>query len=339
VVAALALVACGDNRAPPVDPIVDAGPDATNFPAGCDWVEQSDVTNDFTISNFTSEVTNLVLSQSATICAQVNNNHRDPVGGTIDVDGFELTLTVPAQVFVTFVGPAGTLDSVDVSIMEADDLIIDHGGFLGTHAAFQTALIPGTYQLGVVAKAAADIAAPFDYKLRVVVDTPDTRCPASTATAAYAEQSDGPQSDRNDVLDVSYAPDVRALTTVNNDDPEDTGVVTATDNVLITGTSADVDAADDFKDRDTYLVTTGAHDQLTVRIDWMGDADFDFLLLPEDSTVELASGSTVGKTAPELATFPVLPNTRYWLWVGSFDSSADLPVDYRITLCPTTQSN
>jgi hypothetical protein len=333
---ALALAACGDNQIPPIEPVVDAPPDSPNFPAGCDWAEQSDVTNDFTISNFTSEATHLVLAKSATICARIDNNHYDTLGGTVDVDGFELTLDAPAQVLVTFVGPAEALTSVEVEVLESDKTLLDRGAFLGSHAAFRTALIPGTYQLGVIAKNPADIDAAFDYKLRVVVDPPDTRCPALTATAAYVETNDGPQNNRNDVLEVRYAPDERVLTAANNDDPEDTGLTTAAEtNLRITGTSADVDPADDFRDRDTYLVTTGAHDQLTVRVDWTGDADFDFLLLPEGATTEIASSATISKTAPELATFPVLPNTRYWLWVGSFDSSVGLPIDYSITLCPT----
>lgn len=334
--AVLALVACGDDLVRGTDAGTDGAPDAAVFPPGCDYAEQFDVTNDFTISNFTSEVTSLVLAQTATICGRVDNAHFNPVAGTVDVDGFELTLAAPAQLLITFVGDASALAALEVQVLEPDKTLVDRGMYLGTHAAFQTQLIPGTYQLGVIATAAADLASGFDYKLQVVVDAPDTRCPAKVATADYAEGNDGPQHDRNDVLEVSYAPDARALTAAVDDAAEDTTLVTAAgESLRITGTSADVDVADDFRDRDTFLITTGAHDQLTVRVDWTGDADFDFLLLPENATAELASGSAVGKTAPELATFPVLPNTRYWLWVGSFDTSGGLPIDYSVTLCPT----
>jgi hypothetical protein len=269
------------------------------------------------------------------ICGQINNQHL--IDQRVDIDGYKLAVTSTAQTLVSLGFPDGApaLTRIEVKIVDEGGTLIDSGIVLGSHATFQSTLRAGNYVLIVSATNPTDIATPVDYRLRITKDTAN-RCPPVTATAAYVENKDGAQNNRNDVVDVNYTPDVRALTAANNDNPEPTGLTTAADtNVRISGVSANVDAADEFKDRDTYLIATGAHDEIAIRIDWTGDADLDFLLFPENTVAEIGRGTSVGKTAPEASTFPVLPNTNYWLWVGSYDSSAGLPVNYDISICPT----
>jgi hypothetical protein len=221
-------------------------------------------------------------------------------------------------------------------VLDRTNAVVAAGTLLGAQAVFATTLAAGRYRLAVRATNASDLAAPLDYRLRLAADAPDTRCAPPTTAAAYTEANDGAQNNRNDVVEVRYTPAERALTAAANDAPEDTAITTATASVRIAGTSADVDAPDEFKDRDSYLVTTGAHDRLTIRVDWTGDADFDFLVFPEGTVAEIASGTAVAKLAPELATFPVLANTRYWLWIASYDTTTGLPITYSATLCPET---
>lgn len=336
----LVLVGCGSDSVPPdltdAAPPIDVLPDLPTPPAGCDFGELADPTNDYTLGNGVPERTDLTLGQTTVICGRIDNGH--VIDQSVDIDTYKLAVTARTPILVSLGFPGGTppaLGSIAVEIREETTQLLESGVVLGSHATFQSTLRAGNYLVIVTASNPTDITTPIDYKLRLTTDSPD-RCARVTAAAAYTEQNDGPQSDRNDVVDVHYTPDTRALTAANNDDPEPTALTTAAGaSVRISGTSAAVDATDEFKDRDTYLIATGAHDELAVRVDWTGDADFDFLLFPENTVAEIGRGSSVGKTAPETNTFPVLPNTNYWLWVGSYDSSAGLPINYDISLCPT----
>ncbi len=314
----------------------DAPIDTPPPPPGCDYGELADLTNDFTVSNNASETTNLVLDAPVTICGSVDSGHFDAGAGVVDLDGYAVHVSARTAFRVELSGDAAALASLQVRVIDSGLEVVDAGTYRGNHVAFGSTLIAGDYQLAVVASDAADIGAAIPYKLRVIPDP--TPCAAVTAAATYTEANDGPQDDRNDVVSVQFAPDVRALTASANDNPEATGIVTAAGtDVRISGTSADVDAADDFRDRDTYLIETGAAtDELAVRVDWTGAADLDVLVFPENTTAEIASGTSIQPVGPETTFFPVLPSTRYWVWVGSFDSSTTLPVDYDITVCPST---
>jgi hypothetical protein len=331
------VAACGNDHA--VNPDATIVPDSPPLPPGCDYVELSDSTNDLTVTNGVPEPAGLAFVQSVTICGRIDHGHFDATSTNVDADSFELTFAAPAQLLVGFAGTgAETLASIDVQVLDDTRAPVDGSAFLGNHAIFASELGPGKYTFTVLARNAADIPASIDYKLRIVTDAPDTRCAKVTGPAAYTETTDGPQSNRNDVVEVRYQDEPhRALTASAQDVPEPSGIVTAAGtNVRITGISAAVDAPDEFKDRDAYLVTTGAHDQLSMRLDWAGtDTDLDFMVFPDNMTAEIASGTTVAKQGPEQATFPVLPNTRYWIWVGSYDTSAGLPLAYDVTLCPS----
>lgn len=328
------IAACGTDRAPvtsPVDSTSDTSPDTPTPPAGCDYAELDDLLNDPTLGNGVAEQTQLTLADTLLICGRVDNQHL--IEDRVDVDAFQITLADRTELRIDFAGAASVLAKLEVTVIDDSNAVVERGSFVGTHVAFHTALASGNYRLVVTATNASDLAAGFDYKLRAVANP--AACVRVTAAAAYAEAADGPQSTGNDMIEIRYATGARTLTTANNDDPEPSGLALAATDLRITGQSADVDAPDDFRDRDTYLFETGAHDELAIRIDWTGDADLDVFVFPESTVAEIGRGTTVGKTAPERAVFPVLANTRYWLWVGSYDSSG-AAVDYDVTLCPTT---
>jgi len=339
---AILLAGCGQDSVPTftTDASPDTGDDAAVDtpppPPGCDYGELADLTNDFTVSNNASEATGLVLDAPVTICGNVDSGHFDSGAGVVDLDGYVVHVSARTAFRVELSGDAAALAGLEVRVIDSGLEVVDAGAYRGTHVAFGSTLIAGDYQLAVIASDAADIATPIPYKLRVIPDP--APCAAVTTAATYTEANDGPQANRNDVVEVRFAPAQRALTAATNDSPEPTGIVTvAGTDVRISGTSADVDAADDFRDRDTYLIETGADtDELAVRVDWTGAADLDVLVFPENTTAEIASATSIQPAGPEATFFPVLPSTRYWVWVGSYDGSTGLPVDYDITMCPST---
>ena len=113
---------------------------------------------------------------------------------------------------------------------------------------------------------------------------------------------------------------------------------------LASGTSTRIDgyagpvaaAVGSYLDHDTYSILTGATTtQLSIRLDWSAaGADLDYYVMSSGDTFAFASSATASTTGPEFATFAVLPNWRYWVWIGSYSGNAA----YEATLCADTYS-
>jgi hypothetical protein len=204
---------------------------------------------------------------------------------------------------------------------------------LGDHGVFRTSLPAGSYDVVVRGQAAADLSAPINYKVRIVAESP---CAAVTATANYTEANDGASNTGNDVMTVNFAADPSFVPTAATTDlPEATGAtIDAMTPVRVSGSSASVAAgSDQYLDRDTYQVMTGAStNELAVRLGWQGAVDLDYIVF-EDTTTAATGASTDASTTPdEYATFAVKPNTSYWVWVGAAKGSTG-PAAYDLSMC------
>jgi hypothetical protein len=147
------------------------------------------------------------------------------------------------------------------------------------------------------------------------------------------------------MVDVRFTQDPamnRVLTALATDLPEPTNIVTAAGTKYrLSGSSAAVQAADEYTDRDTFLIETGADtDQLSIRLNWTGTtSDHDFMVFEENTITDIASGTLIGNTEPEFVTFAVKPATKYWVWTGTYDTLEDgttlptLPAPYDVSLC------
>lgn len=346
-VVALGLIACGDGgggSTPQPDATVippdAAPPDGPTLPPGCDFLEANDQGNDL-LDMGTAETTNLTFSQSTTVCGVINPGHFDAMNETVDSDAFALTLTAPATVLVTLAGAgAEALAGVDVLVvtegMEGLELVAS-GSLFNSHAVAGATLPAGNYMLVMIAENPADAAAAINYKIRVVTDDPATRCGKLTATANYTEANDGANNTGNDMVDVRFeTTPARALTADANDAPEPTAITTAAGTKYrITGTAANVNAGDEYMDRDTFLIRTGADtNQLAIRLNWPGTTvDFDYLLFPAGASEEIAGSTQIANMEDEFATFAVLPDTDYWLWIAPYDGSTMLPTTYDASVC------
>jgi len=355
----LVLAACGgdDNGHTHPDastttdsaPPADAAPDAYVLPAGCDFAELADATNDDFTQMGMPEATSLTFSTSLTLCGTINSGHFDDQSGAVDVDSFKITLTADADVIVDLTGTgAEALDFVAVEAFTGTDFGTGAGAgsFLGDHAVFSRHFAAGDYELSMLAGAMAATTTDVAYKIHINMDAPTTRCPTKTGTADYAEASDGAGNTDNDVVTVDYD-NSDALTAAATDAPEATALTVAGGTAyLITGTSANNAKVGSYFDVDTYEITTGATtNQLAIRLNWPGTtADFDYYLFEKDSATSVTSGSKIGKMEDEFVTFSVLPNTSYWLWVGAYAGTAQdttggstgLPIDYSATVCAET---
>lgn len=330
----LALTACGDDGgAPAPDAAPDAPADAPadGLPAGCDYAEQRDATND-TVATGTAEDTQLALGQRAVICGAFEHTHFDG-DITVDVDAYRITFDGDVVVRIAGDGAeAIELVGVDIYGGPAFDQLVGAVTFYGDHGVTALHVPAGTYELLPFALASQAITATVPYQLSVERWTP---C-AELATGGYAEANDGAASTGNDVVAFPVgAPTV--LTTSPADQPEASGItILPTLRERITGSAADVAVADRYEDKDTFAFSTGsAANELSVVLSWDGAANLDFYLFEENTAepVVRALGADAGR---EAATFSIKPGTGYWLLVGAKAGGTGLPASYAATLCGGT---
>lgn len=338
----LLLAACGDDGpAQPVDAAVtvDAAIDAS-APTGCDYMEQSDLTNDDVSSSAgMPEVTGLTFATKTVLCGTFDATHFDG-DITVDIDGFTLTLAADADVLVRIHGTGiGGPEFVGVDVYGGATFnqLVGTNTVIGTHGVTAMRLPAGTYELAAFALNSTAITTSLPYRIEVVTDAPATRCPELT-TGGYAEANDGGANTGNDMIRlVSGTPP--ALTASATDVPEPTAFsIAGAMSYRITGSAADVATADLYEDVDTYAIATAAAtNELTVHLTWPGTTtNLDFRLFEATMTDSVIVANTAATTGPELRTFAVKSDTSYWLLVGARTGTGGLPAAYTATLCGAT---
>lgn len=320
----LLVAACGDNAVTPdalVVDAIDAPLDTPTPPPGCSWAELYDTANETV-----PEDSNVTFASSVVLCGRIDIDHANDTTLLVDTDALGFELATETAIRVELAG-AFTPLAVELSIVNRFGDPLRTTQYVGTHAVAAARLPAGSYGIAIRAIGPTP-AVPVEYQATITADM--ASCHVTTA-ASYTESAAA-----NDVVEVRFTgePALRRVLTAAADAPEPTGVTFAPGaSARFTGTSANVDAADDYRDRDTYVITTGANtDTLAVRLDWIGAADLDFFVFPA-GVPELAGASQVTTAGPELATFAVLPSTTYWLWIGAYDSSSGLPVTYDASIC------
>lgn len=350
----VAVAACGDDGSTPVQPdapkTIDAPPldPDSGIPAGCDYAETNDAGNDpFAMTPGTPEASNLTLGTSSVFCGKIDNGHFVPgdMGdpGLVDADAYSFTVAADSHAVLSITG-AGleTIDTVQIGILDAGGDLFGIATFAGTSGLDLSSLLPaGTYTLVALGVAPADIAAPVDYKVKLVAYDLAARC-APPATPSFTEAGDGATHDGNDMVEVRFVANGATATASTTDMPEATNLtITAGTPVSIRGTSANVNpgnpqTGDEYMDRDTFTITAGAAtSHMLVNLTWPGTtADFDFFLFNENMPDINAPGALLtSNTAPETLFVPITEAAKYWLWIGAYDGSTGQPLDYDATIC------
>jgi hypothetical protein len=342
------LVACGGSSAKTPDasvsvidaaPLVDAAPplqDAAVIP-GCDFVESADLTNDQT-----SEATGLtVTTGTKVICGSVTSTHFDATNQVADADLFDFNVGAGGADLLIQVTGSG-LDAAGSIFLDLADQAGQTGYgsavVVGAYGLFNSRIhVPeGAYTLLVESDSPTALAASHDYKVKLLIDTPATRCAKIAAAAAYTESHDGASNNGNDVIS-DDANGTVTLTANAADAPEPTGLTLAAgDSKRISGSSAMVALTAAYSDPDTYEITTGpTTTELTYRLNWASiTADLDVVIYPADSLSSLSGSFKSSPKEDEFQTTAVLPNTKYRVWVGAYMTPASTAaVPYDLSLC------
>lgn len=207
------------------------------------------------------------------------------------------------------------------------------GGLIG-----RADLDPGEYFIAVYADLPAPAVA-VPYSIRVLEYT--SVC--APAGVDYTESTDAAAGNRaNDMVEIVYGAEGTEYTpTAADDTPEVSGVtVNLGGAVQIAGDSANVAAAGDYYDADTYEISIGDDvDELYLSVNWdmASSADMDFFIFPVLGTNNPVGSGTLISTSGEIAVLNVAPNTTYWLWVGTYnDQGVTLPQAYTVDICGAT---
>ena len=315
VVAIALVVGCGDNHP-------------------CDYMESDDVAN-----GSMPETTSLTAGAGdgeTSVCGSFDGGHFS--AGMLDTDRFRVTVGGTGKLLVEFAGDdnARLLESIEVRIFDAaanptllalgrfDPTLADAGAFLAT-------VPPGEYDLWVSAISSGDLAGAIDYRVRITAD-PSDACTTERALD-YTEADDGDTDTGNDAVAVDYTklPSFAAMPGA----PEPTHLAIDANRIAaIAGSAGSAPRSDQYLDRDTFeLRTDDTANELTVRLDWTGDADMDYIVFEPSQLLPIGAGQRTTSAGSELATFAVRPSTTYWLWIGRFEVSNGVAVPYRAAVC------
>ena len=329
------LGACGgDDGAGAGDAVY---PDGGGGDAGTDcYREQRDLDNGGEV-----EETGLAyVGARVALCGEVDADHA--AGDLIDLDRFRLDVEVSGPVVARLIAPLGNqVGRIDLRVRDkGTGALLSVARVRAGHAVTAVVVPPGAYALEVEARGPS--AVPIPYRIDVVPDNPETRCPAVTGTPSHTERDESTSGHRgNDMIEVRGAPDpVATVTASGADQPDPTGVaVSSGGRISIAGLSAAVTSpGDDYRDRDSFEIFTGARtNQLDLRLVWTGGGAPDLpeldLLLFEGGAVDSPMGTPVATDAPvEVAVTAVRPSTAYWLWVGN-RAGAAAPASYVVHVC------
>jgi hypothetical protein len=301
----------------------EGGAGGAGNPDGCDYVETNSDQNEETGLEASAVV--------QTICGNVNNGDYEPVEGLVDRDGFEVTVPVGTDALFK-------LEISDPQALVETDVYVN--GILTTFAVGGRATFRHRHDNDDVALIALrlingeDLAAPVPYKLSVVTDDVDERCPASAAAATFSEANDGAESRDNDVY--QFDADLVASFTDAADTAEPTAITVGSppQTYRLNGSSAEVSRNGPYYyDGDSFAFHTGPGvSQLTIRGDWSGDdRDFDMFLFKAGKELEHASAIEGSTVSGEYLTAAVEPDSDYVLWMGLYDGTQPSP--YSLTLC------
>lgn len=325
----------GDDADTTID--IDAATDGGTSSINCDFDEAADSTNFTTTA---AETTNLTLGTRITMCGAINNGHYEPSPDLVDADAFKFTISADTDVVMHLFGTGIQNPDDTVLQIRQGTAFIGFGVVEGDHGTLSAHLPAGEYVAAVASFHNADLGAAIPYKLTIVPDQPQTRCAKLTTTADYPESADGTGND-NDVIDYNSSSNTPStLSASSTDMPEPTNITVPADSSMhkrISGSSANVDPADDYEDRDTFAFTTGSTTtQLTIRLNWGATTvDLDYRVYPVSTTdpLSIVGGLREAASEYEFETFAVKPSTTYWLWVAAENGATGQPIGYDATLC------
>ncbi|MBL4634738.1 MAG: pre-peptidase C-terminal domain-containing protein, partial [Kofleriaceae bacterium] len=342
------LCACGDSSNTASD--VDAGRSSRDAMIGssdasplvlCDGDHQESLesTNNGIVDEDNQiEPTDLVVSgqNDFSICGQIDPSQAGPVFDDVDVYSFSLSGDQRLRLHLQ-TDTGDNISSLKLALFGAEGPTDIASGILqGTHALINRDLPAGLYWIAVFAKTrgASD---PIGYTIDITKST--KLCETVAAPIPnYTESSDGTDHRGNDTFSVDYSENSNFRSTKSDNDAPESTLAVIEDNTTLTisGSSASLDALDDYQDRDSYSITTGPNtEELSVRLRWDhgANSDLDLHIFAAETPVPdltFGSGATIGTDQDEYSTLAVIPNTNYWLWVGQYNNPNSSAQNYQL---------
>lgn len=334
----VALAACGDDGS---NAMRDAGPVDTAVAdaafSGCDYDEQSDLTND-DVDNGTPEATGLTFTSSTVVCGVFDHTHFDG-SFIVDVDAYTVALAADGDVLVRVHSKGmAALELIGIDVRNAAGTLVGIVTLYGDHGVTSMRLPAGTYSFSVFALASASVTTSTAYKVAITADVPDTRCVEVTTGGYMTETRDGAQNNGNDMITIPPGSTTPALTSSTTDMPEPANfVIAANFSIRAAGQAANINSPDAYEDKDAFVFATAlGTNELTVRLSWpTAGANLDWMIFEQNNPDPIVRATTTTTTGLEMKITSVKPSTTYWLWIAA-KVGAVVPATYNATLCGAT---
>lgn len=307
----------------------------------CAYTEQADTSNQHAspLLNGTSEATGQSTSGKVEICGEVHSGHFTASDQVVDIDSYSINVAGAGKIYalVEFAKevPAENVMLV-VATSDQDQRWVRVARSTGV---LWTEVPSGALTVSVAVFNASALEQKISYRIRVLHDDFDERCPRATGAVPSANQhvemNDGANNQGNDVLripeDLGIDDEISAIASSTAEE----GLVVESAEVHWARGSAGpstIEPAHGYEDGDAYDLLRLGPTQLSVRLDWDGDADLDLFVFEGKGERLIARSTTRATGAAERLTFS--PGARdYLIWVAAVEGSTGLPQAYDVTVC------
>lgn len=307
----------------------------------CGYTEQADTSNQHAspLLNGTAEATGQNTNGKVEICGEVDSDHFAAGDQIVDIDSYSINVASAGEIYV-LVEFAKEIPADDVMLVVAASDQDQRWVRLASGTGVLWSAVPsGALTVSVVVLNASALQQKISYRIRILQDDFDERCPRATSAVPqenqYDEMNDGTNNQGNDVLrvpaDLDIGGDISAVASSTAED----GLGVGTAEVHWARGSAGlstIQPAHGYEDGDAYDLLRLGPTQLSVRLDWEGSADLDLFVFEGQGDRLIARSTTRAAGAAERLTFP--PSTiGYLIWVAAAEGSTGLPQAYDVTVC------
>ncbi|HYJ07454.1 MAG TPA: hypothetical protein VEX18_00555, partial [Polyangiaceae bacterium] len=306
----------------------------------CGYTEQADTSNQHAspLLNGTSEATGQSTNGKVEICGEVHSGHFAASDQVVDIDSYSINVAGAGEIYA-LVEFAKEVPAEDVLLVVATSDQDQRWVRVARGTGVLWSDVPsGALTVSVAVVNASALEENISYRIRVLHDDFDERCPRATDAVPLANQhlemNDGANNQGNDVLrvpeDLGIDDEISAI--AGSTAEQGLGVETEVHWARGSAGPSTIQPAYGYEDGDAYDLSRLGPTQLSVRLDWDGNADLDLFVFEGQGERLIARSTTRAAGAAERLTFP--PSARdYVIWVAAAEGSTGLPQAYELTVC------
>jgi hypothetical protein len=308
----------------------------------CLYFEADDEGNDQALpaTGGSAEVTGQSSDDKIEICGRVDADHYAASEQIVDIDTYSFDIAEPTGALIS-AELFGALEADRVELVVSTSSLPNQRVRASDNNAIYWGKLPaGKVEVSLVVMNGEALTKPLSYMLHMRPLDVESHCKrgvVGSVTGTDQESGDGASNSGNDFIRPVIGQELQTLTPDATDNLEDATHfgIDVGDVHLLRGSMAEVaHAGEPYTDGDAWAFDVGFVPQITIRLDWEGaNTDLDMYVFESGDLRPSAIAQARGNTKSEALTIATDFFGEYWLWVGAFGTSVDLPMAYDITIC------